>query len=290
MRIINFGSLNIDRVYTVDHLVTPGETLLSIGYAEFAGGKGLNQSIALARAGAKVLHAGKIGHDGLFLKELLDKSGADASSVFMDDGPSGHAIIQVDSNAENSILLFGGANQLITENEVRDVLDKTDNGDWLLLQNEISQTSVIMEYARKKKLTIVFNPAPMTPDVMTLPLETVNWLIINEVEGKAMTGHDAPEETLSDIIVKYPHISVILTLGKNGVHFANHSTRHFIPAEAVDPVDTTGAGDTFTGFFLSELIAGTSVIDSLITANKAAAICVTRNGATDSIPFKKELL
>lgn len=290
MRIINFGSLNIDRVYTVDHFVTPGETLLSKGYAEFAGGKGLNQSIALARAGAKVAHAGKIGHDGLFLKELLDKNGADTSSVFMDDGPTGHAIIQVDANAENSILLFGGANQLITENEVWDVLDKTDNGDWLLLQNEISQTSVIMEYARKKKLTIVFNPAPMTPDVLTLPLETVNWLIINEVEGKAMTGHDAPEETLSDIIAKYPHISVILTLGKNGVHFANHSTRHFIAAEAVDPVDTTGAGDTFTGFFLSELIAGTSVIDSLITANKAAAICVMRNGATDSIPFKNELL
>lgn len=290
MKIINFGSLNIDRVYTVDHLVNPGETLNSKKYAEFAGGKGLNQSIALSRAGAMVVHAGKIGHDGLFLKELLDKNGADTSSIFMDDGPTGHAVIQVDANAENSILLFGGANQLITENEIKTVLDKADHWDWILLQNEISQTNFILKYASEKKLTVVFNPAPMTPDVLTLPLETVDWLIINEVEGKALTGHDTPEAILSEIITKYPQISVILTIGKNGVHFANHSTRHFLPAETVKPVDTTGAGDTFTGFFLSELIGGTSIVDSLITANRAAAICVTRQGAADSIPFKKELL
>lgn len=289
MKIFNFGSLNIDRVYTVDHFVHPGETLTSTLYREFAGGKGLNQSIALARAGANVCHIGKIGQDGLFLKELLAGSGIDVTNIFMAKKPTGHAIIQVDSSAENGILLYGGANHSITDNEIKRGLDSSAEGDWLLLQNEINNIDEIMRYGAEKRLKIVFNPAPMTSSVHSLPLGIVNWLIVNECEGEMITGRKSPERILDTVVTRFPDISILLTLGSNGVHFADKSQRLYIPAETVAPVDTTGAGDTFIGYFFAEMAKGNSVKDSMVTANRAAAICVTRPGAADSIPQRKEL-
>jgi ribokinase len=289
MRVFNFGSLNIDRVYSIDHFVRPGETLTSALYSEFAGGKGLNQSIALARAGANVCHIGKIGKDGIFLREILAENGIDVTNIFMANGPTGHAIIQVDKSAENAILLYGGANQSITTDEIKLALNRSTEEDWLLLQNEISRIEEIMRYAADRGLKIVFNPAPMTPEVHSFPLDIVNWLIVNELEGEAITGQKAPEKILDEVVTRYPDMSVILTLGIDGVHFADRSQRHYIPAEAVTPVDTTGAGDTFIGYFFAETAKGRSVKKSMETANRAAAICVTRPGAADSIPHRNEL-
>ncbi len=289
MKIFNFGSLNIDRVYSVDHFVRPGETLTSASYREFAGGKGLNQSIALARAGADVCHIGKIGEDGIFLKELLAGNGVDVTSIFMANDPTGHAIIQVDSSAENAILLYGGANQSISSDEIKRALDRSTEGDWLLLQNEINRIEEIMRCAADKGVTIVFNPAPMTTDVHSLPLDIVNWLIVNEGEGEMITGQNSPEKVLDTVVSRFPDISILLTLGSDGVHFADRSQRLYIPAETVVPVDTTGAGDTFIGYFFAERVKGSSVKKSIKTANRAAAICVTRSGAADSIPYRNEL-
>jgi ribokinase len=289
MRIFNFGSLNIDRVYTVDHIVRPGETLTSTLYAEFAGGKGLNQSIALARAGANVCHIGKIGKDGTFLKDLLASSDVDVTDIFLTNEPTGHAIIQVDSSAENAILLYGGANQSITRDEIKLALDRSYKGDWLLLQNEINRIEEIMRYAADKGLKIVFNPAPMTPDIHSLPLDVVNWLIVNELEGEMITGQKSPEKILDALITRFQDMSILLTYGNNGVHFADRSQRLYIPAETVIPVDTTGAGDTFIGYFFAEITKGSSVKNSMVTANRAAAICVTKSGAADSIPHRNEL-
>ena len=289
MKIVNFGSLNIDRVYQVDHLVRPGETITSSSYKEFAGGKGLNQSIALARSGAEVCHAGKIGPDGSFLVDVLSKSGVDVSLVFTGNGQTGHAIIQVDDNGENSIVLFAGENRKLTTGEVKTVIDQMESGDYLLLQNEINSIREIIKMGSAKGLNIVFNPAPITPGIRTLPLDQIKWLIVNEVEGKAIAEKSEPSQIMDEITERYPSLSLVLTLGSSGVHYADTQNRYFVPAEEVEPVDTTGAGDTFIGYFIGEIVRGSSVEESLAAANKAAAFCVTRPGAADSIPHRDEL-
>ena len=289
MKIVNFGSLNIDRVYQVEHLVRPGETITSLSYQEFAGGKGLNQSIALARGGAEVYHAGKIGGDGSFLVDVLASSGVDVSLVFTGKGQTGHAIIQVDASGENAIVLFAGENRTLTDDEVRTVIDQMESGDYLLLQNEINSVHEIIKRGSAKGLNIVFNPAPITTDIQTVPLDRINWLIVNETEGQAISGKSEPAQIMETIIERYPTLSLVLTLGGSGVHYADAQNRYFVPAEKVEPVDTTGAGDTFIGYFIAEIVRGSTVEESLIAANKAAALCVTRPGAADSIPHRHEL-
>jgi ribokinase len=289
MKIINFGSLNIDRVYQVEHLVRPGETITSQQYQEFCGGKGLNQSIALARAGIEVCHAGKIGVDGSLLVKFLADNGVNVSLVFKGNNLTGHAIIQVDANGENSIVLYAGENRALTIEEVSSVIDQAEAGDFLLLQNEINFIEEIVKQASSKGLSIVFNPAPMTPEILSLPLEQVGWLMVNEVEGKAIAGKSEPSQIMDEILDRYPTLSLVLTLGGNGVYFSDANNRYFVPAEEVDPIDTTAAGDTFIGYFIAEIVKGSSVQESLITANKAAALCVTRLGAADSIPNRSEL-
>ena len=289
MKIVNFGSLNIDRVYQVEHLVRPGETITSKNYQEFAGGKGLNQSIALARSGADVCHAGKIGPDGSFLVDVLAKSGVDVSLVFTGNGQTGHAIIQVDDQGENSIVLFAGENRTLTTDEVRTVTDQLERGDYLLLQNEINSIQEIIKMGSAKGLNIVFNPAPITPDIRTLPLDQIKWLIVNEVEGQAIAEKSDPVHIMDEITARYPDLSLVLTLGSSGVHYADSQNRYFVPAEEIEPLDTTAAGDTFIGYFIGEIVRGSSVEDSLAVANRAAAFCVTRPGAADSIPSRAEL-
>jgi ribokinase len=289
MKIVNFGSLNIDRVYQVEHLVRPGETITSRHYQEFAGGKGLNQSIALARAGVEVHHAGKIGTDGSFLVNVLSESGVDVSLIFTGNGQTGHAIIQVDDKGENSIVLFAGENRTLTIAEVSTVIDQMENGDYLLLQNEINSIQKIINKGSAKGVNIVFNPAPITSDIQSVPLDQINWLIVNETEGRAISGKSEPAQIIDEIIKRYPTVSLVLTLGGSGVHYADAQNRFFAPAEQVEPVDTTAAGDTFIGYFIAEIVGGSTVEKSLTAANKAAALCVTRPGAANSIPHREEL-
>ena len=291
MKVFNFGSLNIDRVYTLPAIVRPGETTTSTGYSEYCGGKGLNQSVALARAGANVHHAGKVGPDGVFLREYLERAGVDISRVAIADGvPTGHAIIQVDDQGENAIVLFGGANQAITPHDATHALKDFQPGDFLLLQNEISSLPEILQYAGDRELTIVFNPAPMTPEVLNYPLDGVKYFIVNEIEGQCITGEKTPESIVSKFIEKFPSAGVVLTMGKKGVYFLSQSESLYMPGERVDAMDTTGAGDTFTGYFIASIIEGKPMEDCLKTSNTASALCVTRAGAAESIPYKEEVL
>jgi ribokinase len=289
MRILNFGSLNLDHVYNVDHFVRPGETLGSLQYHQFCGGKGGNQSIALARAGAHVHHAGKIGRDGLALKERLEKDGVDTSLLEVVDGPSGHAIIQVIPTGENSIIIHGGANQTITGADAERILSQFDKGDFLLLQNEISAIPEILECAAARGLTVVFNPAPMTPSVGRYPLERARYLVVNEVEGATLTGETDPTRIILILQKQNPYSSVVLTLGARGVWFADGTQLMKVPANKVKAVDTTAAGDTFIGYFLAGLAARREIQETLLLACRAAAICVMRPGAADSIPTLREV-
>ena len=159
MQILNFGSLNIDHVYNVDHFVAPGETLCSADYKINAGGKGLNQSIALARAGVATLHAGMIGKDGIFLRDLLESSGVNVDHVMIGDCPTGHAIIQVEkTSGENSILLYSGANTKIPTDRMLHIMQKMPKNSWLLLQNEINDIPFLIENAKACSLKVAINP------------------------------------------------------------------------------------------------------------------------------------
>ena len=289
-QVLNYGSLNIDHVYQVPHFVAPGETLSADGYARNAGGKGLNQSIALARAGVRVAHAGKIGPEGAFLRDTLAGAGVDADGVTIGDTPTGHACIQVDPSGQNLILLYPGANRALTEQEIVQTLDRIP-AEWLLLQNEVSLVPYLMHEAAKRGMKIAINPAPCGPEVRDFPLELADILFVNEIEAAQLAGKDGTPEILADCLTrKFPRAEVVMTLGSAGALYAHgEKARHFEPALPVKPVDTTCAGDTFNGFFLAARLDGAGVADAMKLAARAASITVTRPGAAGSIPAKEEL-
>lgn len=291
MKILNFGSLNLDFVYTVDHFVRPGETMSSLSRHTFCGGKGLNQSIALARAGINVYHAGAVGKsDGNMLIEVLKKNNVNIDYIKQyEDAVTGHAIIQVNKDGQNCILLFGGANQMITMEHVDKTLENFSKGDLLILQNEINLLDYIMEKAYKKGLVIVLNPSPMNEKIFSLPLNYVDYFMLNEVEAADICGEVKNGDLLETIANKFPSAKIVLTLGENGVRYksGNMIMEHGI--YNVQVVDTTAAGDTFTGFFVGSLAQGYDAKEALKLASLAAAISVSRKGAETSIPYMEEV-
>ncbi len=290
MKVLVFGSLNIDHVYQVPHFLRPGETMDSTAYSRNAGGKGLNQAIALARAGQDTAFAGAIGQDGLFLRDALTDAGVDTRHVQVLDTPTGHAIIQVEVTGGNAILLFGGANRCITPEMADMVLDDFAPGDCVLMQNEISCGREIMQRAKEKGLRIALNPSPASPDLRQWPLELVDWLILNEVEGEDLTGCKEPQAMLDALHRLHPATAVVLTLGEAGALYRDAHQQLHQPAVAVQAVDTTAAGDTFTGYFLNTVLNGEVPAMALRAAAHAAALAVTRPGAGASIPTAEEVL
>ncbi len=289
MKILNIGSLNIDDVYSVDHFVNPGETISSTQYHKFCGGKGLNQSIALANAGAEVYHAGAIGGDGAFLKDRLEKAGADTRLVRIGEVATGRAIIQVVPEGENSIILYKGANHSLSETDIEAFLAPFGEGDYLLLQNEVNDLERIISRAHARGLIIAINPAPMENSILKLPLDKISIFIVNEIEGEGFTGESVPEKISDKFMRLHPDAKLVLTLGADGVHYRDRDEIITLPAEKITPVDTTAAGDTFIGYFLAGLAAGENTEAVLRRAVKASAITCTRLGAADSIPLAAEL-
>jgi ribokinase len=289
MTIYNFGSLNIDHVYRIDHSASPGETVVCDDFSMYAGGKGANQSIAIARAGGAVCHVGKIGYDGLWMVENMKSDGVDTSNIFISTKPTGHAIVQVDRFGQNSIVIYGGTNKDITTEEIDTVLSKCLPKDIILLQNEISNVGYLISQAADIGLEVVFNPAPMSSDVLTYALEDVSMLILNENEGQMLSGKTTHEDIVDTIVEKYPHSKVVLTLGESGAVYADGSRRVAVHGCKVEVVDSTGAGDAFIGYMLAGLQKEMSIEYCLSFANKAAALSVTRKGATASIPMLNEV-
>ncbi len=292
MRVLVFGSLNIDHVYKVDHFVRPGETMSSLDLKLFCGGKGLNQSIAFARSGMETYHAGAVGsRDSDMLTETLRKAGVCTEFIRKKEGPSGHAIIQTTAHGENSILLHGGANQCLEKEDVDFVLGHFSRGDTLVLQNEINQLSYIVEKGRAMGMKIVLNPSPADEKVLSLPLKDVDYLILNEVEGAVISKVPESDEEgiLKELMRRFPHTRIVLTLGIRGCVYGYKDKVLRRPACRVKAVDTTAAGDTFTGFFMGSILGGNSVEEALETASAAAALAVSRDGAGASIPTWKEV-
>lgn len=289
MKIYNLGSLNIDYVYDVEHFVCAGETEASDKLELFPGGKGLNQSVAAARAGAEVIHGAVVGVGGEFLIEALEKAKVDASRIKYSENVNGHAIIQVDSSGQNCIMLYRGTNGEITREYVAEFLFDAEAGDILLLQNEINGLDFIFEIAVEKQMQIAFNSSPITPKMFSLPLKAVKWLFCNETEGEALFGSNDPEEIVERFINKYPDGNLILTLGKNGSIFKSRNLTLHQSIFKTKTVDTTAAGDTFTGYLTALVSKGENIEAALRTASKAASVTVSRKGASVSIPLIDEL-
>ena len=289
MKVLNYGSLNIDHVYQVDQIVQPGQTIDSYGVNVFPGGKGMNQSIAIARAGCRVYHAGNIGTDGQFMKELLEEAGADCTWLRTVEVGTGSTFIQVDSNGQNCIVLNGGANRANTKEYVDQVLANFEQGDLILLQNEINEVGYIIEKAYEKGMIVVVNPSPMNEKILACDLKKVSMFLMNEDEGMAITGKQEPAEILAAMTEMYPDAQTVLTLGSKGSVYQGNGRTIEPKAFRVKAVDTTAAGDTFTGYLLAGMARGEDMAKCLEEGAKASAIAVTRPGATTSIPVLAEV-
>lgn len=289
MKVLCFGSLNLDHVYRVHSIVRPGETISSLGVETHCGGKGLNQSIALAKAGAPVWHAGAVGEDGQVLIQCLQVAGVHTTLIEHLDGPNGSCVIQVDDAGQNSIVLFGGTNQRIDRTYVDEVFTHFGKGDLLLLQNEISCLSYILKKAAANQMKVILNPSPMTKELMTMDLSAVSLFILNEVEGGDLTGETDPDRILDGLGKCYPNAEVVLTLGGSGSCFRGNGKIIRQKAYPVQAVDTTAAGDTFTGYFIADYYASGNAAHALDLASRASAIAVTRPGAADSIPLRTDV-
>lgn len=289
MKFFNFGSLNLDYVYSVPHFVRPGETLSSLKREIFVGGKGLNQSIALSRAGATVYHVGNVGKDGQILLDTLEKSKVHLNFVNTSDTPSGHAIIQVSAEGENCIILYEGANYEMTGELIDKALSFAEPCDVALLQNEINNIGLVIEKAKQKGLETILNPSPFNEKITALDFSKIDWLIINETEGKGISGKDTPEEILDTLLSKYPDMKIVLTLGKKGAVYADKNGRFEQGIIDAPVVDTTGAGDTFTGYFFTNVFEGEHPKKALLTASVASSIAISKKGASPSIPLMQEV-
>ncbi|GHV62065.1 ribokinase [Spirochaetia bacterium] len=292
MKILVFGSLNIDLIFSVDHIVRPGETISSSALERSAGGKGANQAASLAKAGMDVYMAGKIGSDGKFLLELLESYGVHTDHVAQYEGATGQALIQLDKNRQNAIVLFSGGNARITDDEINGALSQFGSGDIVVLQNEINRTAEVMRCAKKRGLKIYLNPSPYDEGIAKLPLNLADAFFVNEIEGAALA--DLPPETAfptirERLVKKFPHVEIILTAGKDGAFYGFNAVREKGNIIDLPVADTTAAGDTFTGYFIAARARDLPIQEALTIACKAASIAVSRKGAMASIPFAEEV-
>ena len=282
MTIFNLGSINIDHIYTMPHLVMAGETLAATQYQAALGGKGANQSIALARAGSTVVHGGMIHISDEDWLDPMAEAGVDIRHILRgEDMPTGHAIVAVDDDTgENQIILSPSSNAAIPEDLVSHMLAEARPEDWALAQNETNMTASFLTTAKEKGLSVCYSAAPFVADVTASLLPITDLLIVNEIEADALSHHIGGT-------ISVPHL--IITRGAEGADYVADNETCFVPAVKADAVDTTGAGDTYLGYVLAGLDQGQTMLDAMAMAAKAAAFQVERHGASEAIPYRDDL-
>lgn len=291
MRILNFGSLNYDRVYEVESFVQEGQTVSSLSYSEFMGGKGLNQSVALSKAGCEVYHVGVVGPDGGNLIDLLRAEGVDTEFIFESETHSGHAVIQINQSGENAIIVEGGSNLKLSKEHIDTVFAHFQEEPCVVLaQNEVSNLDYILLQAKEKGHTVFLNPSPMNEKLLQSALHLVDYFILNETEAFSLTLLEEPKESITRIKQLYPHCKIILTLGKDGSLYFDGDQLITQPAYRTTAVDTTCAGDTYTGYVIGGIINGDPIEEALRRASIASSLCIEIKGASNSIPSLKNVV
>ena len=286
MAIYNLGSINADLFYHVPHLPGPGETLAAASLEKGLGGKGANMSVAASRAAALVSHIGAVGGDGKWARQRLLEYGVDTRHIAVLEAVStGHAVINVDQSGENAIVLFPGANHEITESAVGQALSESARGDTLLIQNETNQQAYAAAMGRDLGMYVAYAAAPFDAEAVKSVFPYLDFLILNEIEAQQLT------ESTGFEVDQLPVKDVVITLGADGCRWINSvkRTSKSFAAHAVNVVDTTGAGDTFTGYLLAGLDRGMPMEQAIGLAMKAGALMVTREGTADVIPDLKEV-
>ncbi|MGI5975272.1 MAG: ribokinase [Paludibacter sp.] len=296
-KIVVVGSCNTDMVVKSDRLPVPGETVLGGAFMMNPGGKGANQAVAIARMGGNVTFISKTGND-LFGRQSLEmyaNENINTDYIFSDQNlPSGVALIMVDRNGENCIVVASGANSSLSPKDIDKAKHVIESADILLMQLEVPVDTV--EYAAKlafeKGIKVVLNPAPAA-FLSNEILHCLYTIIPNEIEAEILSGikisNTESAKQAADIIAAKGVDKVVITLGSQGSLIKDESKYTFVPAEKVEAVDTTAAGDTFCGAFCVGISEGLSIEDAVKMATKAAGITVTREGAQASIPYRKEL-
>ncbi len=278
MAILNLGSINIDHVYAVPHLPVPGETLASTGLVTGLGGKGANQSVAVARAGGAVWHLGAVGGDGDWCVERLAEEGVETAFVATLEVPTGHAIITVDAAGENAIVLYQGANRTLPAGMLTAALERFGPGDWLLMQNETNLGPEAARAAKARGMKVAYAAAPFDAAAAEVLLGSVDLLAVNAVEASQLgTALGVAPEAL-------PVPMLLVTRGAEGAELRMQGAVISVPGFAVEAVDTTGAGDTFLGYLLAGLDRGLVPEVAMRLAAGAAALQVTRPGTAEAIP------
>lgn len=282
-KIYNIGSVNTDYVYRLPHLPKPGETLKAQEFGVNLGGKGLNISVAIARAGGDVRHVGAIGDGDSKVLAMLREQGVDCATIAQVDAVTGHAVVYVDDRSENQIVIVGGANHAISEQHIRNSLSDAVPGDWLVLQNETNANEIGLKVAREKGMKVALVAAPF--DVQTLPdlILRVDLVSMNKTETQQF--EQAVGQSCQDI--KGPDF--LLTYGADGAAFISRSDELRVASYPVQAVDTTGAGDTFFGAFMAKYAQSTPLSAALTYASAAAALQVQHPGAAVAIPTEAEV-
>ena len=289
MKVLCFGSANLDHVYKVKHFTNPGETQSCLEYDVKCGGKGSNQAIATSLAGNDTYFAGIIGKDGMLLKEALINHGVHIDYLKIIDQPTGHAIIEVNDQGQNHILLYGGTNQMIDLEYIDEVLSHFTKDDVIILQNEINNVPYLIEKAYEKGMMIFFNAAPYSKEVQDYPIDKVTWLVVNETEAANLSNKEDYDDIIKILNNKYPNTNILFTMGEMGSRVITNQEDIKVPALKVKAIDTTGAGDTYIGYFVRGIVSHLSLYETAFLATKASAISVTRSGAVDSIPSYDEV-
>ena len=289
-KIVNLGSLCFDRVYRVPAMVRAGETLRATAVELFPGGKGLNQSLAAARAGAEVLHVGCVGDDGDPLRAVLRDAGVDVTHLRLQEGiPTAHAVIQLTADGNNAIVVVGGSNLAIRPDDIDVALAQLRPGDWLLLQNEINDLDTVLRRAHAQGARVCMNLAPYSTAADGYPLEVVALLVVNENEAQGLTGEADPERALAALRRRCPASTVVVTLGEAGLVYDAGEGPVPVPPFVVQAVDGTGAGDAFIGYLLASLQLGAAMPHALRLGSAAGALAASRAGAATSIPERAEV-
>jgi len=307
-KVLCFGSINVDEFYHIPNIVRPGETIASTLNVTRPGGKGANQSVAIAKAGGRVFHAGKVGRDGVWIKELMQRAGVNVSRVLESEHEiTGRGIIQLaDKTHENAIIFLPGTNKSLTAADATKALEGFGNQDWLLLQNEVSAGEEALRIAAEKGMAVVFNPAPFEAAIVKgFQMDKVDVLVLNKTEAEDLSRAVREVKRVEEVFKWWGRLKVlVVTKGAEGAVAwlkgkEGEMVEIVVPAEKAEVIDTTGAGDTFTGYFVAAMLRALvhprdeSFIETakiaLHEAVVAAALTVEREGGMEAIPSLEEV-